>query len=88
MSIVYREGHVIDLEQLAALFDSTGWHDRAADRARLRQQLVGAMFVVSAWEGNVLAGFEPLPPRVPLAPTIRARTVAGRLMHSRLRFGK
>ena len=57
MSTVYREGHDVDLEQLAALFASAGWHERAADRARLRQQLVGAMFVVSAWEGDTLVGF-------------------------------
>ena len=57
MSIVYREGHDVDLEQLATLFASAGWHDRAADRGRLRQQLVGAMFVVSAWESDVLVGF-------------------------------
>lgn len=57
MSIVYREGHDVDLEQLATLFASAGWHDRAVDRARLRQQLVGAMFVVSAWESDVLVGF-------------------------------
>ena len=57
MSTVYREGHDVDLEQLAALFASAGWHERAADRARLRQQLVGAMFVVSAWESDTLVGF-------------------------------
>lgn len=55
--MVYREGHDVDLEQLAVLFASAGWHERAADRARLRQQLVGAMFVVSAWEGDTLVGF-------------------------------
>jgi ribosomal protein S18 acetylase RimI-like enzyme len=57
MPIAYQEGHDVDIEQLAALFVSAGWHDRAADRARLRQQLLGAMFVVSAWEGDHLVGF-------------------------------
>jgi GNAT superfamily N-acetyltransferase len=57
MSIVYREGHDVDLEQLAALFTSAGWGERAANRARLRQQVVGAMFVVSAWESDALVGF-------------------------------
>jgi N-acetylglutamate synthase-like GNAT family acetyltransferase len=57
MAIVYREGHDVDLEQLTALFTSVGWQARVADRARLRQQLVGAMFVVSAWDENVLVGF-------------------------------
>lgn len=57
MAIVYREGHNVDLEQLGALFASVGWEARIIDQARLRQQVVGAMFVVSAWEGNVLVGF-------------------------------
>lgn len=57
MSIVYREGHHIDFEQLAAVFASVGWKARAADRARLRQQLIGAMFVESAWDNEALVGF-------------------------------
>jgi len=57
MAIVYREGHDVDLEQVAALFNSVGWQARTVDRARLRQQVVGAMFVVSAWEGDILVGF-------------------------------
>ena len=57
MAIVYREGHDVDLDQLATLFNSVGWQGRAVDRARLRQQLAGAMFVVSAWQGDILVGF-------------------------------
>ncbi len=57
MSLSFRDTHDIDIEQLAALFASVGWQARAADRARLRQQVVGAMFVVSAWDGDKLAGF-------------------------------
>jgi ribosomal protein S18 acetylase RimI-like enzyme len=57
MAVTYREGHDINLEQLAGLFASAGWHDRAADRMRLRQQVLGAMFVVSAWEDSCLVGF-------------------------------
>ena len=57
MSVSYRDTHDIDIEQLAVLFASVGWQARAADRARLRQQVVGAMFVVSAWDGDKLAGF-------------------------------
>ena len=57
MSIVYREGHDVDLDQLATLFNSVGWQARAVDRARLRQQLVGVMFVVSAWKEGTLVGF-------------------------------
>jgi GNAT superfamily N-acetyltransferase len=57
MAIVYREGHDVDLQQLSTLFTSVGWEARTIDQARLRQQVVGAMFVVSAWEGNFLVGF-------------------------------
>ena len=57
MEIDYQEGHHVNLQQLAALFDSVGWQARTVDRARLRQQVVGAMFVVSAWDGESLVGF-------------------------------
>ena len=57
MALTYREGHDVDLKQLAALFSSAGWNDRAADRTRLGQQVLGAMFVVSAWEDGSLVGF-------------------------------
>lgn len=57
MAIVFREGHEVDLDQLATLFNSVGWQARTLDRTRLRQQLVGAMFVVSAWEAGILVGF-------------------------------
>ena len=57
MSITYLETHEIDIEQLAALFAIVGWQARATDRSRLRQQVVGAMFVVSAWDGDILVGF-------------------------------
>ncbi len=57
MPIVYRDTHEVDLDQLAALFASAEMGERAADRARLKQQVRGAMFVVSAWDGEVLVGF-------------------------------
>lgn len=57
MSIVYRETHDIDLEQLAHLFTCADMGDRAVDRGRLAQQVSGSMFVVSAWDGGRLAGF-------------------------------
>jgi ribosomal protein S18 acetylase RimI-like enzyme len=57
MALSYRDTHDIDIEQLAALFSSVGWQARAADRDRLRQQVAGAMFVVSAWDVDKLAGF-------------------------------
>lgn len=57
MPIVYRDSHDIPVEQLAALFNIVGWQARTADQARLRQQVAGAMFVVSAWDGDRLVGF-------------------------------
>ena len=54
--ITYRESHDVDLEQLAALLRSGGW-DRGEDRARLAQQVAGARYVVSAWDGARLVGF-------------------------------
>lgn len=57
MTIVYRETHDVDLEQLAHLFTCADMGDRAADRARLAQQVSGSMFVVSAWEDVRLVGF-------------------------------
>ena len=57
MSIVYRETHDIDLEQLAQLFTSADMGDRAVDRVRLAQQVSGSRFVVSAWDGGRLVGF-------------------------------
>ncbi len=57
MAITYRDTHDIDLDKLAALFDSAGMGDRAIDREKLARQISGALFVVSAWDGEVLAGF-------------------------------
>src|SRR5580698_7102161 len=57
MPITYRHGHDVDLDQLAGLLSGAGMQDRVRDRARLRQQVAGAMFVVSAWDGDKLAGF-------------------------------
>ena len=57
MAIVeYRETHEVDFEQLAALMRTAGWN-RGDDRARLAQQVAGARYVVSAWEGSRLVGF-------------------------------
>src|SRR3954467_12640095 len=57
MGIVeYRETHEMDLEQLAALLRTAGWN-RGDDRARLLQQVAGARYVVSAWDGSRLVGF-------------------------------
>jgi ribosomal protein S18 acetylase RimI-like enzyme len=57
VTIVYRESHEIDLDQLAALFNSVGWERRTADRERLAQLVRGSLHVVSAWEGDRLVGF-------------------------------
>jgi GNAT superfamily N-acetyltransferase len=55
--IVYREGHALDYEALAELFESVGWGERAADRVRLVGMVRASPWVVSAWEGDRLVGF-------------------------------
>jgi|SRR5438067_13457218 len=54
--IAYRETNEVDLDQLAELMRSAGWN-RGDDRARLSQQVAGACYVVSAWDGDRLVGF-------------------------------
>ncbi len=57
MTIVYRDTHEIDLDQLTTLFNSVGWERRTADQERLAQLVRGSLYVVSAWEGDRLVGF-------------------------------
>jgi len=57
VTIVYRNTHEIDLDQLIVLFNAVGWERRTADRDRLAQLVRGSMSVVSAWDGHRLAGF-------------------------------
>ena len=57
MTIDYRHTHDVDLDQLAALFDAVGWQKRTTNRTRLAQLVSGSLWVVSAWEGDVLVGF-------------------------------
>ena len=57
MTIVYGDSHEIDLDQLAALFNSVGWERRTIDRDRLAQLVRGSQYVISAWDGDRLVGF-------------------------------
>lgn len=57
MTIVYRDTHEIDLDQLTMLFNSVGWQRRTADRDRLAQLVHGSIYVTSAWDGDRLVGF-------------------------------
>jgi GNAT superfamily N-acetyltransferase len=57
MPITYRDTHDVDLDHLATLFDAVGWQRRTADRARLGRLVSGSLWVVSAWDGDVLVGF-------------------------------
>jgi len=57
VTIVYRDTHEVDLDQLTVLFNSVGWERRTADRDRLAQLVRGSLFVVSAWDGDRLVGF-------------------------------
>src|SRR5688572_29592074 len=50
-----REGHDVDLEQLARLRATAGWADKS--RELLQQQVQGARWVVSAWQGARMVGF-------------------------------
>jgi GNAT superfamily N-acetyltransferase len=55
--IEYRDTHEVDLEQLAALFVTAGWDDRAYPREKLAAVVANSRFIVSAWEGARLIGF-------------------------------
>ncbi len=57
MTIVYRNTHDVDLDQLTVLFNSVGWERRTAERERLAQLVRGSLYVVSAWDGARLVGF-------------------------------
>lgn len=57
MTILYRDTHDVDFDQLATLFDAVGWQHRTADRARMAQMVHGSRWVVSAWAGDRLVGF-------------------------------
>jgi len=55
--IRYSDTHDVDLEQLAVLFVSAGWNERARDRTKLAALVANSRFVVSAWDGERLVGF-------------------------------
>ena len=57
LTIVYRDTHEVDLDQLTVLFNAVGWERRTVDRERLAQLVRGSTYVVSAWDGDRLAGF-------------------------------
>jgi GNAT superfamily N-acetyltransferase len=55
--IEYRDtADAIDLPQLARLFESVGWHNRARDPERLARKVKGSMYTVLALEGDKLVG--------------------------------
>jgi hypothetical protein len=56
--IAYRDGcDDVDLQQLAALFESVGWNFRTRDAGRLARMVRGSMYGVSALDGDKLVGF-------------------------------
>ena len=57
MTIVYRDSHAVDLDQLTVLFNVVGWERRTTDREHLAQLVRGSLYVVSAWDGDRLVGF-------------------------------
>jgi ribosomal protein S18 acetylase RimI-like enzyme len=56
-AISYRSTPDVDIFQLAKLFEQAGWHHRTRDLGRLARVVAGSMFVVSAWDDQVLVGF-------------------------------
>jgi predicted GNAT family acetyltransferase len=52
--VEYRDGHDIDIDQLAALIEAAGWAARS--REVVAQQIAGARWVVSAWSGARMVG--------------------------------
>jgi N-acetylglutamate synthase-like GNAT family acetyltransferase len=92
--IDYRDTHEIDLDQLEALLRAGGFKDK--ERSRLEQQVSGARYVVSAWEGERLVGFaraisdgatNAYVSSVAVLPEYRGRGI-GRAMIVRLLEGK
>src|SRR3982751_5191813 len=94
--IRYSEAHDVDLEQLAGLFVSAGWNERARDRTKLAALVANSRFVVSAWDGPRLVGFaraisdgvsNAYVSTVAVLPEYRGRGI-GREMIARLLAGK
>jgi GNAT superfamily N-acetyltransferase len=55
--IEYRDGaDALEPGQLAHLFESVGWHDRARDPERLARKIRGSMYAVSALDAGALVG--------------------------------
>ncbi|MEJ7735164.1 MAG: GNAT family N-acetyltransferase [Polyangiaceae bacterium] len=52
--IEYRDGHDVDIDQLAAMIEVAGWAARS--REVVAQQVAGARWVVSAWSGDCMVG--------------------------------
>ena len=57
MTIAYRDGHDVDLEQLAHLFVTAGWPHRAADRTKLALLVSRSFYVSTAHDGDRLVAF-------------------------------
>ncbi|HEX4517815.1 MAG TPA: GNAT family N-acetyltransferase [Polyangiaceae bacterium] len=58
MTITYRTGNDLDLDQVIALYDSSTLGERrpTGDRERMRAMLERANLVVTAWDGEKLVG--------------------------------
>lgn len=57
MTIAYRDGHDVDLDQLAHLFVTAGWPHRAADRTKLALLVSRSFYVSTAHDGDRLVAF-------------------------------
>lgn len=47
----------VDLQQLAALFESVGWSKRTRDRERFAQMVRGSTYGIAAYDGERLVGY-------------------------------
>ncbi len=58
MTITYRTGNDLDLDQVIALYDSSTLGERrpTGDRERMRAMLERANLVVTAWDGDKMVG--------------------------------
>ena len=58
MTIDYDTTHErVDLAQLAELYRSVGWNDRASEPERIAEAVRNSLWIVTAWESGKLVGF-------------------------------
>jgi len=56
MSIIYKEGHCIDMKQLENLYLKNEWFLYTKDIDKLNRSIQGSLYVKTAWDNNQLVG--------------------------------